>query len=480
MNVVFVASELSPFASTGGLGDCAAGLSKALSEAGHAVIRVLPMYRRIVSGEVTSVDTGIRLRIPVGFKTYTAEVAKSTEGAPETYFIGRDEFFDRSHLYNTSSRDYEDNFERFVFFQKAVVALIDHLKLPVDIVHLNDWQTGLIPYFLDHGIHGGSRGRREKVVFTIHNLAYQGLFPGSDYGMTSLPFNCFSVDTLEYYGQINCAKAGITGANWITTVSPQYASEIQQKDGGFGLEGLLLNCRNRMSGILNGVDTTVWDPSTDRAIAANFNAVDTSGRRQCRAALLRRAGLSIRDDVPVLGMVTRLVAMKGIDLLEASMDRLIETGVAFVILGAGEAAHMAVCRGWASRWPGRISYTPEYTPDLARVILAGSDMVLIPSRREPCGLTQFYGLRYGAIPIVHATGGLKDSVHDFGATAGEGNGFVFEDYTVDALASTLQRAVDVYHRRADWIGLMRRAMSGDYSWSRPAREYTAIYQKIRS
>lgn len=478
MKVAYIASEITPYASTGGLAEVAGALPAALERAGVSVTRIMPMYRGVLEGPQPVQDTGLRLSVPVGFRHYHADIWQGDEPGPRTYFIRRDEFFDRSQLYNLPDRDYDDNFERFVFFQKAAVALIDKLALKPDIVHGNDWQCGLIPFFLEHGLQGTTRGRREKVLFTIHNLAYQGVFPGSDYALTNLPFNAFSVNTMEFYGQVSCLKAGIMGADLVSTVSPTYAREIQTPAGGFGMDGVLTAVRDRLVGILNGIDTAVWNPGQDPRIPANFDARNPGGKRVCRQKLAARMQLQVKPGTAVIGMVTRMVDLKGMDILAEAMPELMKRDVAFVMLGSGQATYHERCAEWARQWPGRFAVRLGYDAQLSHEIQAGSDMILIPSKYEPCGLTQFYGQRYGTIPVVHAVGGLEDSVVDLSDTGDRGTGVKFKDYTAAALVAAVDRALVYFAQPSIWSAIMRRGMEADFAWDGPARAYAAAYSRI--
>jgi starch synthase len=478
MKIAYVASEITPFASTGGLAEVAGALPAALAAQGHTVWRFMPMYRAIMESPHAIRPLDIKLTIPVGFRNWRADVWTCEDPGPRTYFIRRDEFFDRSQLYSLPDRDYDDNFERFVFFQKAVVALLDALQLKPDIVHGNDWQTGLLPFFLQHGIQGRERGRRERCVFTIHNLAYQGVYPGSDFTMTNLPFNAFSVDTVEFYGQVNCLKAGITGSDVVTTVSPTYAREIQTKEDGFGLDGVLRSAGSRLHGILNGIDMSVWDPAQDGRIGANFDPDHMAGKKTCRQKLANRMKLRLKPDTALLGMVTRMVDMKGMDIVAEAMPELMKRNVAVAILGSGQDKYQKLCAEWAEAWPGRFSVRIGYDAQLAHEIQAGSDLCLIPSRHEPCGLTQFYSLRYGTVPVVHAVGGLEDSVQDLSADGATGTGIKFRDYRAESLIAAVDRGLAHFGNPALWSSIQRRGMTQDFSWAKPASEYLALYRQI--
>jgi len=480
MNIVYIASEIVPFASTGGLADIGSALPRALTRQGVQVWRVMPLYRQVAEGPFDLKDTGLRLDIPVGFKMHRAEVWMTEEPAPPTFFIRRDEFFDRTQLYSLPDRDYDDNFERFVFFQKAAVALIDALSLHPDIVHLSDWQTGLVPLFLKHGLQGIGRQCTEKTIFTIHNLAYQGIFPGSLYALTNLPFFCFNVGTAEFYGNVNCMKAGITTSDAVTTVSKTYAQEIQTEEAGLGLHGVLSRLGDRLVGILHGADYDVWDPSNDDHISASYNAADLGGKRKCKEDLIKLMGLTIPVETPLIGLVSRLVDHKGMDILAEAMAGLMSRDVAFVLLGMGQEKYHELCEQWAVKWPGRFAVRLGYDNPLAHRIEAGADLYLMPSRFEPCGLNQLYSLRYGTIPVVHATGGLEDTIEDIAPGAEQGTGFKFKSYTADGLLSAVDRALDLMKDRDRWISLMKRAMAQDFSWTRSADEHLNLYRRLLS
>ena len=480
MRIVYAASEVLPFASTGGLADVGAALPKALQQRGAEIYRVMPLYRQIAEGGHALKDTGIHLDITVGFRVYKADVWVAEEPSPKTYFIRRDEFFDRSQLYSLPERDYDDNFERFVFFQKAVVALIDALGERPEIVHCSDWQTGLVPLFLRHGINGMGRNLTEKIVFTIHNLAYQGIYPGSLYSLTNLPFFCFNMDYLEFFGNINCIKGGMTAADLVTTVSRTYTQEIQTEEFGCGLHGVLARLGDRLIGIPLGVDYSIWSPVNDLFIPPAARTADLSDKKLCKEDLVKTIGLNIGTDTAVMGMVSRLTDQKGLDILAEAMNTLMGMDVAFVILGVGQDKYQNLCRQWAEKWPGRFAVHIGYNTPLAHKIIAGSDIYLMPSRYEPCGLTQLYGLRYGTLPIVHATGGLDDTVEDTPADGSRGTGFKFKTYTADALIAVTQRALEMRKRQDVWGAIMRRAAQQDFSWDHVAEDYLTLYRKLLS
>jgi len=481
LSIAFVSSEITPYASTGGLADVCGSLPSALCRLGAEVTQFMPMYRRVMEGKYPVEDTGIRLSIPVGFHRYQADIWRLvTASSPHIYFIRRDEFFDRTELYNLPDRDYDDNFERFIYYQKAVVALIDHLGKPVDIVHGHDWQTGLVPLYLQHGLSGEGRNRKEKTVFTIHNLAFQGIFSGDNFSYTNLPFSSFSVDNLEYYGNVNSLKGGITASDIVTTVSETYAREIQTKDWGCGLDGVLRSTKNRLRGITNGIDIESWNPATDRQLVANYDVQRLSLKNDCKLDLLKRMKLSgAKSDTLLVGMVTRLTEQKGFDELEQVLDPMMkDQNIALVLLGAGSDDVVARVKKWEFRYPGRMSVKIGYDAKLSHRIMAGSDLFLMPSKFEPCGLNQLYGMRYGTLPLVHRVGGLADTVTGIEASPSEGFGFVFDHFTPDSFMRSMQRAVDLYRDREKWKWAQQRAMSQDHSWERSAKEYLKLYAEL--
>lgn len=480
LKIAFVSSEIAPYASTGGLADVCGFLPGAMKELGVDVTLFMPMYRGVIEGAHAIEDTGIRLSIPVGFHRYQADIwRKRGNKHPAIYFIRRDEFFDRSQLYGLPERDYDDNFERFIFFQKAVTALINHLGSPFDIVHAHDWQTALMPLYLHYGMSGEGRAAREKVVFTIHNLGFQGIFGGDYYSYTNLPFSCFSVDFLEYYGNVNCLKGGITSADMVTTASATYAKEIQTEAWGLGLHGVLRDASRKLRGIENGIDVDTWNPATDAVIASRFDHADLSGKMRCKEDLIRRVKLKIRKTDPLLGMVTRLTDQKGIGLIGESLPAIMDNSTAgFVMLGSGTEEMLKVISGWAERWPGRVVAKTGIDEKLARRIIAGADIYLMPSQSEPCGFNQLYSLRYGTIPVVHRVGGLADTIVDCVGNPGTGFGFTFDRFTATVFIGVVDRAIKMFGQTATWTELQRRAMAVDSSWTRTARKYIALYQEV--
>lgn len=482
MRIVFVSSEIKPYASTGGLADVMGALPAALSGQGTEVVRIMPMYRPILEGRFPVTDTQFRLPVPVGLRTLEAEVWQCDEPGPRTYFVRKDEFFDRRELYSLPERDYDDNFERFIFFQKAAVGIMDNLIGNVDIVHANDWQTALLPYFLQYGVQGMGRQKTERVVFTIHNMAYQGIFPDRDFPYSNLPYACFSLEELEYYGNINCMKGAILRSDRVTTVSERYAEEILHPDFGCGLEGVLQDNQFKLKGILNGVDYRDWDPRQDIQIAAPYSADNLAGKAQCKNAVLQTMGLlppkPSNRRIPLIGMVSRLVDQKGMDLLAEAMDAIMSEDVYFVMLGSGQEAYQDLCRTWAKRWPKRFAIHIGYHNGLAHQIEAGADIYMMPSKFEPCGLNQMYSLRYGTVPIVHATGGLDDTIETIDSAQQSGNGYKFIRYEATELVAALKAALLHYQDHEGWERTQRRIMKEDFSWQRSAALYRSVYEEL--
>lgn len=476
MKIVFVSSEIVPFASTGGLGDVCAALPKALAKQGVEAIRIMPLYQQIDRLRYRLERCDVELHVPLGHAWYQGGVWKQEFEGVTTFFIQSEEFFERAGLYGSGGHGYADNFERFLFFQKAVVRLIDTWGMKPDVVHCNDWQSALVPMLLQHGIDGHFRNGKEKTLMTIHNLAHQGWAPAERFYMTSLPPHCYTMHTLEFYGEINILKGGLVAASAINAVSPTYAREIQTPRFGCKLDGVLRERSGVLHGILNGIDYSRWNPETDQYIPARFSASDLSGKHACKRALQEAAGLAVDPSVPLLGVITRLVPQKGIDLLDGAMARIVASGAQLVLLGTGDARFEQAFRDWAAKVPGQVCAWIEFSNEKAHWIEAGTDMFLMPSEFEPCGQNQLFSMRYGTIPVVHAVGGLEDSVVDYaekGAT-----GFKFRDHTVEAFCGCIQRALEVFGNKPKWATLMKRAMQQDFSVVHMARDYIALYEKI--
>ncbi len=478
MKIVFTSGEIVPFASTGGLGDVAAALPEELVRQGVDVIRMMPLYGDVDREKFGLEKCDVELHIPLGHAWFFGTVWKNEFKGVTTYFIHSEEFFERRGIYGHAGHGYADNFERFLFFQKAVVKLIDEWGLQIDVVHCNDWQTGLIPMLLEYGIDGVLREGNEKTLFTIHNLAHQGWAPAEKFYMTSFPDSCYTMHTLEFYGELNMLKGGLVGATAINTVSPNYAKEIQTRQFGCKLDGVLRERSTMLHGILNGIDYARWNPEIDSCLAANYSVADLSGKADCKRALQIAAGFNPDPKVPLLGIITRLVPQKGIDLLVDAMDRLVGTGAQLVILGTGDACYEQACCEWAEHWPEQVCSWIEFSHEKAHQIEAGADIFLMPSEFEPCGQNQLYSMRYGTLPLVHAVGGLEDSIID--AAEKGGTGFKFHDYTADTFYQSLERALKIFSSKEKWKPLMKRAMKQDFSVVHMAKDYIALYESMVS
>jgi starch synthase len=347
-------------------------------------------------------------------------------------------------------------------------------------VHLHDWTGGLVPLFLRHGLHGTGRTARERTVFTIHNLAYQGLFPAADFGLTNLPFSCFSVPVMEFYGRINCMKAGIASSDLVTTVSGRYAGDIRTPEYGCGLDGVLQLLGDRLKGIQNGVDEDTWNPAADRFLVTGYDANRPAGKAANKRQLLGQLGWDGASAMrrPLVGMVARLVDQKGLNILAEAMPEMMKRDIGFVLLGSGDSAHEAMAQEWARSWPDRFHTRIGYDQVLAHRIQAASDLFLMPSRHEPCGLSQLYAMRYGTLPVVHATGGLDDTVRDLDESPADGNGIKFREYTAAAMLAAVDRALAVLSDSSRRGAVIRRIMSEDHSWARSAREYADLYARL--
>jgi len=416
--------------------------------------------------------------VSISSRMVTAEVCQFENAAGvRIYLIKADQYFARPNLYGTAAGDYLDNAERFAFLSRAVVALLYHLG-PPDVLHAHDWQTALVPAFLraDSGRYPGLESVR--TVFTVHNMGYQGLFWHHDWHLLNLDWRFFTPDYLEFYGKINYLKGGLVWADAITTVSPTYAQEIQTPEFGYGLDGVLRARRAALSGILNGVDYDEWSPERDRFIAARYSADDLKGKAACKADLQATVGLPADAKVPVFGIVSRLADQKGFDLLAAIAPELLQKRLQVVILGSGDTRYQSLFGALAKRFPKRFKVSFTFDEALAHKIEAGSDIFLMPSRYEPCGLNQIYSLRYGTIPIVRATGGLEDTIVDVDATKEDGTGFKFTPYTPAALLSCIERALRAYRARTAWTRLIRNAMRMDFSWDRSAQAYAELYRRV--
>jgi starch synthase len=479
LHVVIVASEVVPFAKTGGLADVAGALPKALATLGHRVSVIMPRYPRVERGVRSLEKVHDGLVVSMGSSTEHA-VIWSAKLAPKipVYFIEHQNYFGREDLYATADGDYPDNAQRFAFFAKASLAACRELALTPDLLHCHDWQAALIPAYLKTTFSHDAAFAGVGSLLTIHNIAFQGLFPPEVMAFLDLPPETYSPDGIEFYGRANFLKAGIVYADLINTVSRHYSEQIQTPEFGAGLDGILRYRSQDVCGIINGIDDREWNPSTDRVIAARYSAKNLSGKQLCKQDLLKTVGLSAGLlHTPLVGMVSRLVDQKGFDLLERAFHRMLALDLGLVVLGKGETRYETWLRDMQARYPTKVAVSIGFDNVLAHKIEAGSDLFLMPSYFEPCGLNQMYSLRYGTVPVARATGGLDDTVEPYDAAFDHGNGFTFIPYEADAMLAALQQALLVYRDRAAWEQLMRRAMQGDFSWTRAAQEYVTLYSK---
>ena len=453
-----------------------AALPKALAKQDVEVVRMMPLYMDIDREKFGLKKCDVELHVPLGHAWYQGRVWMQECAGVTTYFIHSAEFFDRPGVYSSEEHGYADNYERFLFFQKCVVRLIDEWNLQPDLVHCNDWQTALVPMLLYHGIDGHFRNGREKTLMTIHNLAHQGWAPADKFYMTNLPDSCYTMHTLEFYGEINMLKGGLVGATAINAVSPTYAAEIKTPRFGCKLNGVLYHRQNVLYGILNGIDTDRWNPETDRYLEHHYSVDDLSGKVKCKAALQKACGFKPDPKVPMLGMITRLDVQKGIDLLAETIECIVSTGAQLVILGTGEERYENLLREWSEQWPQQVCTWIEFSQEKAHWIEAGVDLFLMPSAFEPCGQNQLYSMHYGTIPLVHGVGGLEDSVVDYSQKGG--TGFKFYGHDSDTFFQCLERALKVLSNAGRWKALMKRAMKQDFSVVHMARDYIALYEKI--
>ena len=477
LKVVIVASEVMPFAKTGGLADVTGALPVALARLGHQVSVIMPRYPAIERAVRSLEKVQDPLVVAMGSRTEEGAVwsAKLAARVP-VYFIEHQAYFERDALYTTASGDYPDNAQRFAFFAKAALAACQALKLQPDIIHCHDWQAALIPAYLQTVLQHDPAWASTGSLLTIHNIAYQGLFPPDVMAFLELPPDIYSPDGLEFYGQVNYLKAGIVYADLINTVSRRYSQEIQTAEFGCGLEGILRYREQDVYGILNGIDDRAWNPAKDRLIAARYSATNLSGKQVCKRDLVKTFGLSPAwTNAPLVGMISRLVDQKGFDLLESAIHRLLALDLGLVVLGTGQAHYEDFLHQVRARYPGKVGVVIGFDDVLAHKIEAGSDIFLMPSRFEPCGLNLMYSMRYGTVPVVRATGGLDDMIEAYEPGLDRGNGFKFESYDAEALLATLQRALTLYRDRAAWERLMRRGMQADFSWAKSAQAYADLY-----
>ena len=485
-DVLLIGSEAQPFAKTGGLADVLGALPAALARAGWNATVAIPKYRGVTGGRLLE-------HFPVTVGGYTRDVTffdapfdddvrlkPDTTGAARALLIDCPDLFDREQLYAVDNVDYPDNARRFAMLVRASLEFAGRRGRGPSIVHAHDWQAALAPVYLkslyaSHPVLGGT-----PTVFTIHNLAYQGLFAADWLPRLDLGWEYLGVERMEFWGKVSFLKGGINDADAITTVSPRYAEEMQTPELGFGFDGIIARRRADLTGVLNGIDTREWDPATDRYLPHAFSADDLAGKAGAKGEVLRRFGIAAIDAQrrPLIGMVSRMVDQKGFDLIDQLADDLPQLDASFVVLGTGDARYQDMWTALAAAHPDRIAARIGFDEELAHLVEAGADIFLMPSQFEPCGLNQMYSMRYGTVPIVHAVGGLADTVRDYAPKRQKATGFVFDDYSAGALMLALMRALTLYKDQKKWRALQAAGMRQDFSWDRSAAEYVKIYERL--
>jgi starch synthase len=477
MHIAFVASECVPFSKTGGLADVVGALPRALAAAGHEISVYVPRYRLTRISEERTVVQSITIPFDDQYRFCSILTGAGFPGV-RFFFIDYPPFFDRDGLYGTAAADFPDNAERFALFCRAVLEGSKILGVP-DVFHCHDWQSALLPVLLRTQYAEDPALQNSGVVFTIHNMGYQGLFPAEILPLLTLPWDLFTISKMEYFGNVNFLKGALAYSDLITTVSRKYSQEIQTTEFGFGLEGVLKDRAQALVGILNGVDYDEWNPETDKFVAAHYSSEDLSGKQICKQDLMAAIGIKADISVPIIGIVSRFAAQKGFDLIGQIVDRLALEEVVLAVLGSGDKLYEEMFSRLARRVPGKIAVRIAYDNPLAHKIEAGADMFLMPSRYEPSGLSQMYSLKYGTVPVVRATGGLDDTIDPWDPRTKKGTGFKFQEYTGEALLRAIHQALQLYRDPASWQKLMRNGMSKDFSWRVSAREYVRAYERVR-
>jgi len=478
MKVAFLASEAIPYVKTGGLGDVVGSLPHYLTRLGLETSLFLPLYLDVKKKNLALTPVA-EIRASWQGKEVICPLWEDKSSEFRVFFLQHDGYYSREGIYGTSMGDHPDNAERFAFYSLFSLLAMKTLNFKPDIIHAHDWQAALSLAYLRYLFKNDPFFKGIKSLFTIHNLAYQGLFPPEIIGRIHLPPDVLNWQEMEFYGQVNFLKAGLVYADAISTVSPTYSREIQQPEFGFGLDGVLRERAKVLFGLLNGIDISSWDPATDPHLPYHFHRQDLSGKKKCKAELLRLFNFSPDAGANALaGMVSRLADQKGFDLLASSLDELFSLGLRLVILGQGDKKYQDLLLNLQEEKKDFLGVKIAFDESLAHLIIAGSDLFLIPSRFEPCGLTQMYSLRYGTIPVVRAVGGLEDTIEEFDPVTLKGNGFKFKEYSVAGLIAAVKRALAIYKQPALWFRLIQNAMASDFSWERAAREYAQLYQRI--
>jgi starch synthase len=453
MKIVMCASEVVPFAKTGGLADVAGALPLALEKLKEEVIVIMPKYKSVTHSEAT-IGKGVKV-----------------------YFIENNKYFNRPGLYGEKTGDYPDNLERFSYFSKSALELLKKIDYQADIIHCHDWQSGLVPVYLKTLYKDKPFYKKMKTALTIHNIGYQGVFGKEEFPKLGLDWSLFNIETLEYYDKINFLKGGIAFSDIINTVSPTYSQEIMTQEQGFGMDGLLRKRRESVFGILNGLDYDLWDPAKDKFLAKKYSADSMKDKLANKAALQKECGLPVEEKIPLFGFVGRLAEQKGIDILEKVLRRVYQLGIQVVILGTGDQKYHVLLEEAAAKYPRQICLYLKFDDALAHRIYSGCDVFLMPSRYEPCGLGQLISFKYGTTVVASKTGGLADTVVDFDPAGQQGNGFVFESNSREGLLEAMLRAALAFHDKKIWDTLIARCAGLDFSWQESAKRYIELYKK---
>jgi len=481
MRILIASSEVVPFAKTGGLADVAGTLPKALEAMGHDVRIIMPKYKSINEekfGLKPSRLSPLFFDVPMQGKSERAVLKSGVTGKNiPVYFIENDKYFNREGLYGDANGDFPDNAQRFSFFSRAIIESLKAVFFKPDVIHCNDWQTGLVSVYIKTVYRNNPLIKDIKTLYTIHNIAYQGLFGIESLDSAGLPRELFNFRQLEFFGKVNYAKAGLVFSDAINTVSEKYAQEIQTPEFGCGLEGVLKERSKDLYGIINGIDYEEWNPASDKTLPAQFDISSFEGKKICKQKLQERFGLPVKD-VPLIGLIGRLASQKGLDILADAFEELMKDDMQFVLLGKGDAKYENLCQELSAKYPEKLKIVLGFDVPLSHQIYAGTDLFMMPSYFEPCGLGQMIALRYGSIPVVHSTGGLSDTISDYDKTGGEANGFSFEEYSPKALIAATQRAIIAFNSKVTWQNFVKKVMLQRFSWERSAKKYVEIYQKI--
>jgi len=479
MKVLIASPELYPFVKTGGLADVTGTLPKVMKNLGIDVRVILPKYKGIDERAFPMRYRNQKISCHVSQAFVEAEIVESEYNGVTAYLVEKDDYYYRDYLFSTPDGDYLDNAEVFIFLSKSILEAIKVTGFVPDVLHCNDWETALVPFFLKTSYKNDPFFKDIATLFTIHNLGYQGLFWHHDMHLLNVGWEYFTPDYIEFFGRINFLKAGIVFSDVLNTVSKHYSKEIQTPEFGHGLDGILRTRKADLYGIVNGIDYEEWNPEKDRHLPVQYSADDMGNKSLCKKALQKAFSLPVNQNIPLLATISRLADQKGFDLLCQSIEELlaINGGLQYVVLGTGDRKYHDLLSALAKKFPRSFAIKIAYDNAFAHLIEAGADMYLMPSRYEPCGLNQLYSLRYGTVPIVRGVGGLEDTITDFTVNPAEGTGFKFYDYSKASLLDAIGRALKIFRKKQDWARLVRQCMAADFSWEKSAREYIDLYKK---